>query len=71
MPIGIIEKLREAVIASPIVENYIKEMLKACGFNMLTNTVELSLHVIENGNRVNIQFYQKDCWLFSLTNILR
>ncbi len=29
MPIGIIEKLREAVIASPIVENYIKEMLKA------------------------------------------
>lgn len=29
MPIGIVEKLREAVIASPIVENYIKEMLKA------------------------------------------
>lgn len=37
MPIGIVEKLREAVIASPIVENYIKEMLKAWGFNMLTN----------------------------------
>ena len=29
MPIGIIEKLREAVIASAIVENYIKEVLKA------------------------------------------
>ena len=29
MPIGIVEKLRAAVIASPIVENYIKEMLKA------------------------------------------
>lgn len=29
MPIGIVEKLREAIIASPIVENYIKEMLKA------------------------------------------
>lgn len=29
MTIGIVEKLREAVIASPIVENYIKEMLKA------------------------------------------
>lgn len=29
MHIGIVEKLREAVIASPIVENYIKEMLKA------------------------------------------
>lgn len=28
MPIGIVEKLREAVIASPIVENYIKEVLK-------------------------------------------
>jgi len=29
MSIGIVAKLREAVIASPIVENYIKEMLKA------------------------------------------
>ncbi len=29
MTIGIVEKLREAVITSPIVENYIKEMLKA------------------------------------------
>lgn len=29
MPIGIVEKLREAVIASPVVENNIKEMLKA------------------------------------------
>ena len=29
MPIGIVKKLRDAVIASPIVENYIKEMLKA------------------------------------------
>lgn len=46
MPIGIIEKLREAVIASPIVENYIKEMLKAWVFNMLTNVVESSLHVL-------------------------
>ena len=29
MSIGIVKKLRDAVIASPIVENYIKEMLKA------------------------------------------
>ncbi|MBW7941598.1 MAG: hypothetical protein H3C64_04185 [Candidatus Kuenenia stuttgartiensis] len=29
MPIGIVEKLREAVIASPVVENNIKEMLNA------------------------------------------
>ena len=29
MSIGIVKKLRDAVIASPIVENHIKEMLKA------------------------------------------
>ena len=36
MPIGIVEKLRAAVITSPTAENHVKEMLKTWGFNILT-----------------------------------